>query len=122
MNTMTDIDRTQRYDAIDALMKELLRAIRKSITTEVALERAEHFASADTLQAKRHLMEDERRALRAVQATRSDAAAMINAAANTLNNAAADLNAARERLKRFSTAIDAADTILQIIRRVLQIV
>ena len=122
MTSVTAADRAARYDAVDALMKELLRAIRKSITTEVALDKAGHFDRSDALQSERHKMEDEYRALRKVSATRGNAARTIRAATNTLNNAADDLDRERGDLAKLSKALDAATKILQIVRGILTII
>jgi peptidoglycan hydrolase CwlO-like protein len=122
MTTITVAERTARYNAIDALMKELLRAIRKSITTEVALDKAGHFDRSDKLQSERHKMEDDYRALRAVRSTRSDATRTIRAAADTLNSAANDLNNERDDLAKLSKALDAAAKILSILRGVLTLI
>ncbi len=119
MTTITVGERTARYNAIDALMKELLKAIRKSITTEVALDKAGHFDRSDRLQSERHKMEDKYRALRAVRSTRSDATRTIRAAASTLNSAANDLNRERDDLAKLSKALDAAAKILGIVRGIL---
>lgn len=119
MTTTTASERTARYNAIDALMKELLKAIRKSITTEVAFDKAGHFDRSDELQSERHKMEDEYRALRAIRSTRSDATKTIKAAASALNSAANDLNRERDDLAKLSKALDAAAKILGIVRGIL---
>jgi DNA repair ATPase RecN len=122
MTTITAAQRAARYDAINALMKELLRAIRKSITTEVALDQAGHFNRSDELQSERHKMEDEYRALRAIRSTRADATKSIRAAANTLTTAANDLNRERDDLAKLSKALDAAAKILSIVRGILTLI
>jgi len=122
MTTITAAERTARYNAIDALMKELLRAIRKSITTEVALDKSGHFGRSDELQSERHKMEDEYRVLRTVRSTKSDTTKSIRAATSTLNSAANDLNRERDDLAKLSKALDAAAKILDIVRGILTLI
>lgn len=103
------------------MIGELLRAIRKSITIKVALDKFGRIACSDQLQAERHKTEDQRRARREVSSTRTDTTQTIRAAASKLNAAAAHTDRMREDLAKLSKALAVAAKIRAIAQGVVQI-